>query len=241
MRRRRADMVRSGLRQLLSRPRHRMRTYWSRWNNIRRRVAVGDHLGAKTSPVVFGMKASFSSSLWCACPLLVTADEMVLVKALRFHVPDAAPFLRGVLVTMASGRRNWFKPVDSVQPIDRRASEPRCRCQRSVTAPARIETRRQPRARDAGHCCSLWQARRESMIRTPQNGSQPPSPQMRTLSGHGPTLLDLRRPCAKSLHSSLIRDTGRDLKHCKVCCAECTRQQGSDGQTVVLRRASLAS
>ncbi len=56
------------------------------------------------SPDVFGTNASFSTASWWGWPFAaVTADEIVLVKAFRFHVPEAAPFFLGVEVTMVAG------------------------------------------------------------------------------------------------------------------------------------------
>ena len=79
------------------------------WQRARLASGVSDcqdrHLfGAKISPDVFGTNASFSTASWWGWPFAAfTADEIVLVKAFRFHVPGAAPFFLGVEVTMAAG------------------------------------------------------------------------------------------------------------------------------------------
>ncbi len=79
---------------------------------------VRRHLfGAKMSPEVFGTNASFSVASWWGWPFTpFTADDIVLVKALRYVVPGAAPFFLGVEETMPAGcadRRDRRTPVAS--------------------------------------------------------------------------------------------------------------------------------
>ncbi len=78
----------------------------------------GWHLfGAKMSPDVFGTNASFSVASWWGWPFTpFTADDIVLVKALRYVVPGAAPFFLGVEETMPAGcahRRDRRTPAAS--------------------------------------------------------------------------------------------------------------------------------